>query len=75
MVFVDNEIQKIFASNLKKIRLTKKMTQAELAKLIGVSAVAICHYENGRSFPRPAILELIVFELNISLSDLLVEKT
>ena len=41
-----------FGERLKKMRQEKEMTQAELGKVIGVSARQVSYYETGRFFPR-----------------------
>lgn len=41
-----------FAKKLKKLRKDKKLTQEELAKLVGVSLKTISRYEKGESKPR-----------------------
>lgn len=40
-----------FAERLKKMRAEKGLSQAELGKLINVSAVTVCNYENGKIKP------------------------
>lgn len=41
-----------FGEKLKKLRRSKRMSQAELAKLIGVSQRTIAYYEAGKTYPR-----------------------
>jgi N-glycosylase/DNA lyase len=41
----------IFSHQLVELRKEHNLTQEELGKLIGVSKVSICHYENGIQFP------------------------
>ena len=43
------------ASNLRKLRLEKKATQAEVAKIVGVSISALTNYECGIRVPRDEI--------------------
>lgn len=46
-------------NNLKQIRLEKKLTQAQLAKLLGLSSqTRISEYENGKRKPSKRILLL-----------------
>lgn len=40
-----------FAERLKKLRAEKGYSQAELGKLINVSAATVCNYENGKIKP------------------------
>lgn len=46
-----------FGKNLREARKTAKMTQEDLAKILGVSNTAIVNYENGN---RKMPLELVV---------------
>lgn len=57
---------KDFASWLRNFRLRRGLQQAELAKVLGVSKVSICHYEGNLCKPRPVILERFrrAFKLN-----------
>ena len=41
----------MFEENVKKLRERQGMPQAELARLIGVSQVAVAKYENGTAIP------------------------
>ena len=43
-------IKKIFGSNLKKLRLQKKLTQEQLAELLDLQVQSISFIENGRTF-------------------------
>jgi len=57
---------KDFASWLRNFRLRRGLQQAELAKVLGISKVSICHYEGNFCKPRPVILERLrkAFKLN-----------
>lgn len=48
----------ITAERLKKLRLDRGMTQAEVAKLIGVERVTYLKYENGENKPVRKLKEL-----------------
>ena len=50
---------------LKAIRINKKMSQEEAAKLIGISTDTLSNYERGKSFPDIPILKKIeeVYEI------------
>ena len=39
------------AITIRAARVNKDLTQAEAAKLLGISADSLWNYENGRSFP------------------------
>lgn len=71
---MSNKIQEVFIHNLKEIRFSKELSQSDLAKLIGVSSVTISNYESGRTFPKPAILDIMIVELDIRLEDLLISN-
>lgn len=51
---------------LKAIRINKKLSQEEAAKLIGISADTLSNYERGKNFPDIPILKKIeeVYEIN-----------
>ena len=40
-----------FGVNLKSLRLKKKLTQSDLAEMIGVSQKYISLWENGKAYP------------------------
>lgn len=44
---------------LKRWRLDRKLTQAELAAQIGVTVSAVCNYEKGRVPVWPVVLKII----------------
>ncbi|HMM69954.1 MAG TPA: helix-turn-helix domain-containing protein [Gudongella oleilytica] len=60
-----------FGTRLKKARKDKKVTQKELARVLGVAQSAIANYENNTRFPGLDILREISDFLNISLDHLL----
>ena len=39
------------ASNIRNLRQHHKQTQADIAKLLGLTIGEICHYEQGRATP------------------------
>jgi DNA-binding transcriptional regulator YiaG len=45
---------------IKKLRNRLKVSQAELAQLVGVTAAAVGHWEAGKSYPRPELKARIV---------------
>lgn len=45
------------AITLKAARVNKSLTQAEAAKLLGISADSLWNYENGRSFPNVKVIK------------------
>lgn len=60
----NKDLKLIFAKNLKDKRKKQKLTQAELAKKIGVSPSFITEIENGRKAPSFTNIEKISNELN-----------
>lgn len=63
-----------FGEKLRDLRNNKKMTQAQLAKEIGVSSRTIISYENGNSYPkkREVYFKLATF-FNVDVNYLLTE--
>lgn len=57
--------------NIKKIRMSKNMTQKDLAKAIGVDHTIISKYEKGSVIPPTNRLEKIASVLGVSTNDLL----
>ena len=55
-----------FGKRLKGVRELKKISQAELGKLIGVSKVSICHYEKGSRIPGLETLLKIANQLDVT---------
>ena len=53
------------SNNLTLARLAKKLTQAELAAMVGVSKNAISNYENGVSVPKVEILLALMSALDV----------
>lgn len=46
-----------FAENFRAARKELKLTQEEVAKLIGIERSAVAHYENGTSLPHAGNLK------------------
>ncbi|MBI3152919.1 MAG: helix-turn-helix transcriptional regulator [Chloroflexi bacterium] len=57
---------KSVGNNLKEIRTKLRMTQAELAELVGVARVSIIAIENGRFIPTIETALRISQALNVS---------
>ena len=60
-----------FAENLKRIRKKKRLSQEELAEILGVSRQAVSKWEQGLGYPEVDKLLLLSHELNISLDSLM----
>lgn len=56
---------------IKQARVTMRITQAELAKRLGVTPQAISQYERGIKNPKPATLKKIAAALGVSWYELL----
>jgi transcriptional regulator with XRE-family HTH domain len=62
-----------FKDNMRNKRLELKMTQGELAKIVGVSTKTIQNYENLKTVPSPTIMEAIATALGISFNEIVSE--
>ncbi|MCH4886719.1 helix-turn-helix domain-containing protein [Acidaminobacter sp. JC074] len=60
-----------FGNNLKQLRKRNKLSQKQLAELIGVGQTTIANYENDSRFPNQIILNKLVDALNISYDNLI----
>jgi len=54
------------SNNIAKYRKEKRLTQAELAEILGVSFQAVSKWENGRSMPDIHLLPELAAALNVS---------
>jgi transcriptional regulator with XRE-family HTH domain len=52
---------------LKAIRVNKRLTQPEAAKLIGISTSTLGHYEHGEKYPTIPVIRRIEEVYNISI--------
>lgn len=62
---------KLIGLRIKTMRLSRKMTQADLANLLGQSASSITMYETGRRSPDYETLEALADIFNVSLSSII----
>ncbi len=60
-----------FAENFKATRKNFKLTQQELADMLGLDRSAIVHYEIGSAFPLMKNIQKICEVLSVSIEDLL----
>lgn len=60
-------------NRLKAIRFEKKLTQAELAKLAGISRISLCHIENEFSVPDGETIVKLVHALNLPAEDIFLD--
>lgn len=63
-----------FAEKIKKLRLSKNLTQEQEAKLLYVSRSAVAKWEHNRGFPNIETLQKISEIYEVSLDDLLSDK-
>lgn len=59
-----------FAENLKKCRLSKNISQEELAGKIGIHPVQFSRYERGQSAPSIDVVQKIAEALDVSIDEL-----
>lgn len=57
-------------STLKKLREDKGLSQAALAKTLGVDQSAVCLWEKGKTFPRVDVAIRLANILNCTLEDI-----
>lgn len=63
-------IKQKFAENLKKIRKSRKLTQEQLAEMVGVDFRYISFIENARSFSSCDLIEKLSDALKVDYADL-----
>lgn len=56
---------------IRRLRDEKKMTQLQLASVIGVSDKSVSKWENGRGYPDISLLEPLAAALGVSVTELL----
>lgn len=61
-----NEIYEKIGKRVKEAREKSRMTQDELARMVGVSVIYISSIERGISFPKGEVLVKILNALNVS---------
>ena len=61
----------VFMQNLKKLRISKGLSQQELARKCGFSKMIISHYESNASNPSVVKIETISKILGVTIADLL----
>lgn len=57
-------------SRIKELRLKKKLTQAQLAELVGIDPKHLSRIEGGKNYPSLDTLEKLAYSLNIQICDL-----
>lgn len=61
----------MFHKNLKYYRLKKNMSKKELASRVGVTPMAISHYENGARRPNMETIKALAAALDVKIADFL----
>lgn len=61
----------MFGKNLKEVRKARRLTQQELATLVGVTKTTVSGWETGDSFPAVSTLVLLAKSLHTSTDYLL----
>jgi len=64
----------LFGKNLKNFRKNKKLTQSELAEIIGIETHNLNRIENGKSFPQVKTLVNIFNYFNIEPYELFIDS-
>ena len=68
------DLRSVIGKNIKKIRKSKKWTQAQLAEKIGIEPVRVARIETGLNFPKEENLSAIANVLGVEVSDLFVDR-
>lgn len=71
---LDMNSKAVVSKNIKALRLKEGLSQEALAKAAGVDAVTIRHYEYGKRFPRPEILDLLAKALRVEVYHLFMSE-
>lgn len=61
----------MYNEKIREYRQARRLSQKELAKMIGTSQSCIFHYEKGTKDPRLSTLERIAKALGVTVIDLL----
>ena len=62
-----------FGANLKRLRIAKGLSQADVATALDVSAPSISGWESGRARPKPDRMTALAALLDVSVSQLIVD--
>ena len=60
----------VLKNNLKEVRTKKKLSQLELANLVGVSRNTICSIETGKYYPTAKLALVICIALDKKFEDI-----
>ena len=63
-------MENIIASNLRRLRITKNMTQVQVAEALGVSTQSVSRWECGNTYPDVMLLPKIARLFCVTVDDL-----
>ena len=66
--------QEMIGKFISECRKEKKLTQAQLAEMLGVSDKSVSRWENGKTMPDLSLYEPLCEALNVQISELLYAK-
>ena len=66
----EEKLKYLFGKRVRNIRKSRKLTQEQLAELIGMDTHHLCKMENGSHFPKIKNLAKMVEVLNINIKEL-----
>ena len=66
----DTELKSLFGKRVREIRKNRKLTQEQLAELIGMDTHHLCKMENGSHFPKVSNLSKLADVFGIEVKDL-----
>ena len=58
-------------ANIKRLRVTKSVTQEQLAEAMNVTPAAVSKWERGETFPDVTLLQPLAFYFGVSLDSLM----
>ncbi len=71
---LENELNNYIGLKMKQFRSRKKMTQLDLAKILGVSKSAVANYEQGIRAPKQDLLFKMADVFGVSLDEFFPEQ-
>lgn len=64
------DIKKLLGKRIQNIRKSKKLTQEQIAEIIGIETASLSNIENGKYYPTAENLEKIINVLEVQPSEL-----
>ena len=65
-----SSLKEKFGKRMKEMRKAKKLTQEQLAELVGIEPQNLSKIECGMHFPQPDKIEKIAYALGVNISEL-----